>query len=313
MRLPSISAFLLLLSPVVFADSASSGLAPPGLQPLIVRGDALLSAGQWSEAARTYTDAIALSPADYLLFYKRATAYLSLNRHSSALDDFSRVLELTSGEFDGAMLMMAKIHTKDGDWARARSTLDAYAAKVPEDSVVEDLRADIKDAQAAAKKAKDARRAQLWTVCAETATQALRVASHSTELRQTRAECSLAGGDAQGAVVDLSRLSHLSTPTTTSLMRIFRLAYFLLPPSSGSPHTSHLSPLKQCLHLDPDSRPCLSAHRLAKSLDKGFAKLTKLLSANDWMGTVKHVVGSSGTYPGDGFASTFDSALEQHA
>jgi DnaJ family protein C protein 3 len=229
------------------------------------------------------------------------------------LDDFSKVLELTSGEFDKAIMMMAKIHNKDGNFAQARSTLDTYALKVPGSPAVDELMSDIRDAQAAAKKASSAKRAQLWTACSEAATQALRVASHSTEIRQIRAECNLAGGDPQGAVVDLSRLSHLSYPTTSSLMRIFRLAYFLLTPSqSSSSHTSHLSPLKQCLHLDPDSPSCKPAYRLVKSLDKGFASLDKLIQGNDWIGVVKHVAGPSREFPGDGFAATFEDALNKH-
>ncbi|KAH7903073.1 hypothetical protein BJ138DRAFT_1131510 [Hygrophoropsis aurantiaca] len=314
MRLLSVSGLLLLLSPV-FADSSSSGgLAPPGLHPLIARGDALLSAGQYSDAAKSYSDAISLSPADYLLFYKRATAYFSLSRHPSALDDFTKVLELTGGEFDRAVLMMAKIHMKDGEWSRAKEALSTYAKKSPTDTATTEMLQDIADAEAAAKKAASARRAQLWTACTEAATQALRVASHSLQVRQTRAECSLAGGDMESAVVDLSRLSHLSHPTTSSLMRIFRLSYFLLSPSqSSSSHTSHLSPLKQCLHLDPDSSSCLPAHRLAKSLDKGFTKLAKLADAGDWRGVIKHAVGSAKEFPGDGFAKTFDDALTANA
>ena len=331
MRLPTLAGLLLLASPVLGEPSSSSGsIAHPNLQPLIVRADAFLSAGHFGDAARAYTDAILLSPGDYLLFYKRATAYFSSSRHSSALDDFSKVLELTSGEFDKAIMMMAKIHTKDGDFAQAQSTLDTYASKVPNSPAVDELMVDIKEAQAAAKKASNARRAQLWTVCSEAATQALRVASHSVEIRRIRAECSLAGGDPQGAVVDLrsafpplpyyganscaySRLSHLFQPTTPSLMRIFRLAYFLLPPSqSTSSHTSHLAPLKQCLHLDPDSPSCKPAHRLVKTLDKSFTKLDKFIQDNDWMGVVKHVAGPSKEFPGDGLASTFEDALEKH-
>ncbi|KAH7923197.1 hypothetical protein BV22DRAFT_1036661 [Leucogyrophana mollusca] len=311
MRLLSVSGLLLFLSPALADSSSSGGLVPPGLHPLIARGDALLSAGQYSDAAKSYTDAISLSPADYLLFYKRATAYFSLSRHTSALDDFTKVLELTGGEFDRAVMMMAKIHMKDGEWLRAKEALATYSKKVPRDTAVtEEMLQDISDAEAAAKKAASARRAQLWTACAEAATQALRVASHSAQVRQTRAECSLAGGDMESAVVDLSRLSHLTHPTTASLMRIFRLSYFLLSPSqSSSSHTSHLSPLKQCLHLDPDSPSCLPAHRLAKSLDKGFAKLSKLVDAGDWRGVIKHAAGSSKDFPGDGFARTFDDAL----
>lgn len=74
-----------------------------------------------------------------------------------------------------------------------------------------------------------------------------------------------------------------------------------------------MTPLKQCLHLDPDSPKCSSAHRLAKSLDKSFAALSKFLLSNDWMGVVKHVAGPSSIYPGDGFLSMFDRALEQQA
>lgn len=204
MRLPTLAGLLLLASPILGEPSSSAGsIANPNLQPLIARADALLSAGHFSDAAKTYTDAISLSPGDYLLFYKRATAYFSLSRHSSALDDFSKVLELTSGEFDKAIMMVAKVYTKDGDFAQAKSTLDTYASKVPDSPAVDELMTDIKQAQDAAKKASSAKRAQLWTVCSEAATQALRVASHSTEIRRIRAECSLAGGDPQGAVVDL--------------------------------------------------------------------------------------------------------------
>ncbi|KAH0839354.1 hypothetical protein J3R83DRAFT_37 [Lanmaoa asiatica] len=317
MRLPILAGLLLLVSAALGEPSSSSGsIAHPNLQPLIARADALLSAGHFSDAAKAYTEAISLSPTDYLLFYKRATAYFSLSRHSSALDDFSKVLEFTSGEFDQAIMMMAKIYTKDGNFAEAKNTLDTYASKVPGSPAVDELTVDIKEAQTAAKKASNAKRAQLWTVCSEAATQALRVASHSTEIRRIRAECSLAGGDPQGAVVDLRlvpRLSHLSRPTTHSLMHIFRLAYFLLPPSqSTSSHTSHLAPLKQCLHLDPDSPSCKPAHRLVKTLDKGFGKLDKQIQDNDWIGVVKHVAGPSKEFPGDGFASTFEDALQTH-
>ena len=204
MRLLTLAGLLVLVSPVFADPSGSSGsVAHPNLQPLITRANALLSAGQFNDAARTYTEAISLSPGDYLLFYKRATAYFSLSRHSSALDDFSKVLELTSGEFDQAIMMMAKIHTKDGDFAQAKNTLDTYASKVPNSPAVDEMMEDIKEAQTAAKKASNAKRAQLWTVCSEAATQALRVASHNTEIRRIRAECRLAGGDPQGAVVDL--------------------------------------------------------------------------------------------------------------
>jgi DnaJ family protein C protein 3 len=144
------------------------------------------------------------SPADYLLYYKRATAYLSLSRHPNALDDFDRVLSLTSNSFDNAMLMKAKIHTKDGRWTEARQALDGYSAKVKNDASAVDLLASITEGETAAKKVVQAQNAQLWTACTEAASQALKTASHSLEIRQQRAECALAAGDFEGAVGDLT-------------------------------------------------------------------------------------------------------------
>jgi len=103
-----------------------------------------------------------------------------------------------------------------------------------------------------------------------------------------------------------SRLTHLSSPSTSSLMRIFRLSYFFLPT-----HTqfSALNVLKQCLHFDPDSKPCLSAHRLVKKLDKSFAELESLQSKEDWRG-IANLLAGIGKTKGKAFAHQFDEAME---
>jgi DnaJ homolog subfamily C member 3 len=86
-------------------------------------------------------------------------------------------------------------------------------------------------------------------------------------------------------------------------MRNFRLAYFFLPISS-SPMTT----LKQCLHFDPDSKPCLSAHRFVKSVDKTMSKLDALLGSENWSAALKLLIGKDE----DGLVFTFDKALEDH-
>lgn len=60
MRLPGLrSSLLFFLLPVTYADSSgNAGLYPPGLQPLITRANVLLSSGQFSEAAKVYSEAI---------------------------------------------------------------------------------------------------------------------------------------------------------------------------------------------------------------------------------------------------------------
>lgn len=60
-----------------------------------------------------------------------------------------------------------------------------------------------------------------------------------------------------------------------------------------------MSTLKQCLHFDPDSKPCLVLHRLQKKLDKMFAQLEELIAKEDWRGIVKLVVSPGGAKNGD--------------
>lgn len=105
------------------------------------------------------------------------------------------------------------------------------------------------------------------------------------------------------------RLTHLSQPNTKLLMKMFRLAYFLAP-NGPSSSTAALSALKQCLHLDPDSKQCLPAHRLIKAFDKSFKKLDEALSAEKWWTVVDIVVGQD---PPSGLAAKYDAALASHA
>ncbi|KAH9029466.1 hypothetical protein EDB84DRAFT_1496401 [Lactarius hengduanensis] len=257
--------------------SSGSGLYPPGLQPLINRANALLSAGTFHDAARAYSEAIEQSPVDPTLYYKRATAYFSLGRHANAITDFDQVLALTSDSFDKAHLMKAKIHAKEGRWADARESNDPIARELSLDG--------------------------------------LRVASHSVALRQQRANCALAAGDFEEAVGDLSRLTQITAPSTDAYMNIFRISYFYMGSTASN---TAMANLKRCLHYDPDSRPCLSAHRLVKSLDKQFKKLDELMAAEDWRGIINFILGSapkdaSLSAPGNGLFSTFEGALEPDA
>ena len=78
-------------------------------------------------------------------------------------------------------------------------------------------------------------------------------------------------------------------------------------------HLSGRVPRKQCLHFDPDSKPCLSAHRLVKSLTKSFTKLSSALEAEDWQNVITLVMGKDKCNPlGDGLLWKFKDAAESH-
>jgi DnaJ family protein C protein 3 len=145
MKLPT----TLVISIIALAQSAladSAGLEHPGLQPLVARANGFLAAGQFNDAIKALTDAIGtqrhaadafvdteqmidLSPVDYLLYYKRATAQLSLARHSQALDDFEQVIKLSKGNFEKAYLMQGSIHLKEGRWKETKEVMGKYKGK----------------------------------------------------------------------------------------------------------------------------------------------------------------------------------------
>ncbi|KAF9040935.1 hypothetical protein BJ165DRAFT_1530755 [Panaeolus papilionaceus] len=91
--------------------SVQSELFTPRLLLLINEADNLLSTDQFGEAAKVHLEAIAQSYADYLLYYKGGTVYSCMQRHTSVLEDFKRVLSLTSSTFNNGHLMEARIQT----------------------------------------------------------------------------------------------------------------------------------------------------------------------------------------------------------
>lgn len=101
----------------------------------------------------------------------------------------------------------------------------------------------------------------------------------------------------------LSRLTHLAKPTAERFMRIANMSYYLLDPNPQA-----LQILKQCLHFDPDSKPCRIAHRNLKVLEKDFTKLDQLEHSSSWASLIRLL---AGTQDSEGFAAKFDKELDE--
>jgi DnaJ family protein C protein 3 len=127
-----------------------------------------------------------------------------MQRHTYALEDFEKVLSLTSNTFDNAHLMKARIHIREGHFALARTSLGLYINSKGRDKDAEEAERDIKEGDRLRSKAMKERNAELWNACVDSTSQALRVASHSVDIRTWRAECSLAAGDVESSVGDLT-------------------------------------------------------------------------------------------------------------
>ena len=102
--------------------------------------------------------------------------------------------------------MKARIYTRDGHFTSARTSLAFYikAKGKKMDKEAEELDVEITEGETLKEKTDRERKAQLWNACIETASEVLRVASHSVEIRSWRAECALAAGDVGSSVGDLT-------------------------------------------------------------------------------------------------------------
>lgn len=88
-------------------------------------------------------------------------------------------------------------------------------------------------------------------------------------------------------------------PSIISLpLRLSHLSYFLLGSSAALTH------IKQCLHYDPDSKPCKKVHKLLRSLEKDTAKVRNFVEGGTHRSAVKILEGE------DGLLARFEKALQ---
>ncbi|KAG8060082.1 hypothetical protein GUJ93_ZPchr0002g24367 [Zizania palustris] len=110
------------------------------------KGNAAFSAGRFEEAARHFTDAIALAPGNHVLYSNRSAALASVHRYSEALADAEKTVELKPDWAKGYSRLGAA-HLGLGD---AASAVAAYEKGLALDPSNEGLKAGLADAKKAA-------------------------------------------------------------------------------------------------------------------------------------------------------------------
>jgi DnaJ family protein C protein 3 len=131
------------------------------------------------------------------------------------------------------------------------------------------------------------------------ATKALETGPNSADLRELRVRCATELGDVEAVYGDLSRLAILNPSALDLPLRLSHIAYFLLGSSTAMNH------VKQCLHYDPDSKPCKRIHKLLRSLEKDTAKTRNFVDGSSWRQAMKILDGD------DGLLARFDKALDE--
>ena len=96
-----------------------------------------------------------------------------------------------------------------------------------------------------------------------------------------------------------SRLAALNPSAVSLPLRLSHISYFILASSTALNH------IKQCLHYDPDSKPCKVVHKLLRSLEKDTGKARNFVEGGSWRQALQILDGS------DGLLARFDKALDE--
>lgn len=276
--------FLLLAVISLFARIACSDSSESTTSQLISKANSLLASGQAAKALELYEIALERDPDDYLTLYKKATTQMSLGQNQHASQSFQKVLSLK--DFDRARVQLAKIHLKSGELEACQTELETYFENHPKSTSESDAKSIQTDLQAAQKHLKSARahlKSKTYSKCVDEASAVIQIASQSSSFRQLRADCHLMQAHIQEAAGDLTRVTHLAPNDRLAGLRLSFLSYFLLE----QPLEQAIKPTKQCLHSDPESKPCKKMFKLLKSLDKELAKVRNFSNSNGHRSAIK--------------------------
>lgn len=251
---------------------------------LIKDASVKLATGNTQDALTYFDVAIARDPKNYLTFFRRGAAYLSIGRTTQAQHDFDKVLELKPG-FEGALLQRAKIRARKADWAAARRDYEA-AGKTDEI-------AQLDEAQGAAVLAQEAANKGDWESCVSHAGTAIVVAGGAYDIRKLRATCRFEKGEVVEGISDLQHLLQINTGDIEPHLQSSAMAFYSLGETDKG-----LKHIAQCLQSDPDSKACMKLRRREKNLEKDLKRVRSMFEKRQFATASKLLIDRGEDDPG---------------
>ncbi|CAO3611531.1 unnamed protein product [Cunninghamella blakesleeana] len=250
-------------------------------------GSEFLASGKFQEALISYDAAISQDPSNYISYYKRATAYLSLGRTQAAADDFTKILSLKP-DFDKALFQRAKIYIQDGEFISAKKDLKQYLKNHNDDNEASRLLNDIEEATSSIKKAKQNLKSESFDECIENISSAIRIAPNMGSLRRISAQCHTGKGEFDLAAGDLSKAVHITPSDHELQIQLAKINFFLLNEPEGA-----VANLKQCLHYDPEQKQCKNLFRQIKKLNKSLKLIMENYDKKKYSTSSNQLIGTS--------------------
>ena len=244
---------------------------------LISRAKASLASSP--QDALVYFDAaISRDPQNYLTFFQRGAAYLSLGRTAQASQDFDKVLTIKPS-FEGALNQRAKIRSRQGDWAGAKEDYKTAGKSGSEEYT------ELEEAEGAVQLAIDAEKNGEWEECVKQSGAAIAVAGLALDVRKIRAHCRFERGEVMEGVSDLGHIVQMSSDPTDAHLQISAMTFYSLGETQKG-----ITSITKCLHNDPDSKLCSKLRRREKNLEKQLQKTQQLFEKRQFNSGVKFLV-----------------------
>lgn len=255
-------------------------------QTLLAEGDAYFTGGQINQALNSFDAAIRADPGNYLSYFKRATAYLSLGRNNAAVEDFSTILNLKP-DFDHVLVHRARIYLKEGILQWAIQDLENYTSKHNGDKEATKMLGDAKTAESALKLAQEEKEKGDYDSCITHATTVSRISPLLISARLLRAQCSLGAGYADQTAGDITRIIQLKPTDAETLMLLSRLEFYAFDHLE-----SGLDLIKKCLKYDPSHKQCRIVYGRVKRLHDDFAQVKKDMNKKKYAAAVNRLIGT---------------------
>lgn len=177
-----------------------------------------------------------------------------------------------------ARIQIVRLRLKSGDLEAAKSTLAPYLKANPKDSSALQLAEQLKQADLYLSQAKKYASSNKHEACISNANAAIEIISQSSSLRELRADCHFALKQIEEGAGDLSRAVAMNPSSAPLLLKLSLVNYLILQ----TDHPLALTPIKQCLHFDPDSKLCKGWFRALKSFEKDLTKARNFIEGGRW-------------------------------
>lgn len=212
---------------------------------------------------------------NYLTYFKRATVYLAIGKHKSALEDLNEVIYLKP-DFLAARIQRGSVLLKQGRLEEAHVDLEWVLRQDPYNAEANHLYTLIEPLQQNIQTVYILMADGQWPPAIDILNQLLNDMPWDSKLREMRSQAFEKTGDLVSAIGDLRATTKMRADNTDGYLKLSKLYYDL-----GEPEES-LNAIRECLKLDQDHKACFDQYKRVKKLANHVKNLLDAAKASKY-------------------------------